>query len=204
MLVRVLWARLFHFYFLARVSFYQFSCCLWFSCLLFILYMLVCVCCCCLCMCLWFRQTFLNPWSDSIFRLSPLLLLVLLLDPGSSVFRNSMFCRTVRSHSHSSVCLILVYLNKICVSDVSSFVCHRIGWQADDQGSLLIIAVVPPYHRPGSAIKTCVHTLENEFSRAPLISSIARMSCHTWHTETAVHLKAHKWQAKARFSVLES
>lgn len=94
--------------------------------------------------------------------------------------------------------------NKIYVSDVSSFVCRRIGWQDDDQGSLLIIAAVPPYHRPGSVIKTCAHTLESEFSRALLISSNARMFCHTWHIETAAHLKAHKSQSRGRFNVWHS
>lgn len=73
--------------------------------------------------------------------------------------------------------------------DVSSFVCRRNGWQADDQGSLLIIAVVPLYHRPDSVIKIFAHTLESVFSRVLSVSSIARMFYRTLHTETAVHLK---------------
>lgn len=73
--------------------------------------------------------------------------------------------------------------------DVSSFVCRRNGWQADDLGSLLIIVAVPPCHQPGSVIKICAHTLENGFFHAPSVWSTVKMFCHTWRTETAVHLK---------------
>ena len=95
--------------------------------------------------------------------------------------------------------MCLFVLSKICVyaaddnddndDDVSSFVCRRIGWQADDPGSLLIIAVVPLCHRPGLVIKICAHTLESAFSRALSVSSIAKMFYHTWRNEMAVHLK---------------
>lgn len=83
-----------------------------------------------------------------------------------------------------------LFFNKICVyDDVSSFVCRRNGWQADDQGSLLIIAAVLLYHQPGSATKTFAHILGNEFFRALLVSSIGKMFCRTSHIEMAVHLK---------------
>lgn len=90
--------------------------------------------------------------------------------------RNSKFGRDRRL----VFIFVLFCFSKIyAYDDVSSFVCRRIGWQADDLGSLLIIVAAPLYRRPGSVIKICAHTLENGFSRAPSVWSIAKMSFHT-------------------------
>lgn len=124
--------------------------------------------CVCVCVIFCIRQTPLNPWNESDFSwvLAPFLFFWI---------ESRRWFNYLKFHVRSDHFV----LSKICVSDVSSFVCRRIWWQDDDLGSLLIIAVVPLCHQPGSAIKIFAHTSENGFSRALSVSSIAKMSCRT-------------------------
>lgn len=85
--------------------------------------------------------------------------------------------------------LYFFFSTDFCVLYISSCAGRQIGWLADDPGSLLIIEAAPLFRRPGLAIKTCAHTLENGFSRALSISSIVKTFYRTSRNEMAVRLQ---------------